>query len=162
MLFSGRHLAQCVIVWSYCLTVMVFQSLFKTWEALRKQRRVREIENDNNAPSEAKQLVLFPFVSDIISCWRQSSPAMGQRSKQAEYLQMIFVGWSHSQPPLRFSDTQWCQRKAKADIISSSALSSFSVDGIQHVFKEPFLWAAQLCGPRVHTTHSLPVEDSCS
>lgn len=158
MLFSGRLLAQRVTFWSCCLTVMVSKVCLK----LRKRRKVGGNWEWQQRTFWSKGTCIISFCIDIISCWRQRSPAKGQRSKQAEGLQMAFLGWSHFWTPPQSSDTQWCQGKATADIISSSALSSLCVDGIQHVFKEPFLWAAQLCGPRVHATHSLPIEDSCS
>lgn len=84
MLFSGRHLAQCVIVWSGRLTVMVSEVCLKLGKHCRNGERSGEIENDNNAPSKAKELVLFPFVSDIISC-REAEPSsrgVWGRSKQ--------------------------------------------------------------------------------
>ncbi len=120
MLFSGRHLAQCLIVWSHCLTVMVSEVCLK----LRKRRKAGGNWERQQRTFWSKGTCIISFCIDIISCWRQSSPAMGQRSKQADGLQMAFLGWSHSRTPLQSSDTQWCQGKATADIISSSALSS--------------------------------------
>lgn len=161
MLFSGRHLAQCVIVWSGHLTVMVSEVCLKLGKHCKNGGRLGEIEKDNNAPSKAKELVLFPFVSDITSCWRQSSPAVGSEAEASTGFTNGFPGMISLTRPLQSLDKQWCHRKATANIISSSALSSLCVDGIQHVFKEPFLGAAQLCGQRVQATHSLPIEDSC-
>ncbi len=145
-------------VWSRCLTVMVSEVCSK----LRKWRKAGGNWEWQQRTFWSKGTCIISFCIDIISCWRQSSPAIGQRSKQADCLQTALLGWSHFRTALRFSDMQWCQGKATADIISSSAHSSLCDDGIQHVSKEPFLWAAQLCGPRVHATRSLPIEDSCS
>lgn len=157
MLFSGRHLAQCLIVWSSCLTVMVSKVCLK----LRKRRKV-------GGNWEWQQRTFWSKGTCIISfcIWHHFllEAKLSSHGSKFEASRGFTNGLPrmNSQLPLQSSDTQWCQRKPTADIISSSALSSLCVDGIQHVFKEPFLWAAQLCGPRVHATHSLPIEDSCS
>lgn len=48
---ASGTMCDCLITLLDCYGI---RSLYKTWEALRKQRRVWEIEKDNNAPSEAK------------------------------------------------------------------------------------------------------------
>ncbi len=154
---SGRHLAQCLIVWSHCLTVMVSEVCLK----LRKRRKAGGIENDNNAPSEAKELVLFPFaLTSFPVGGRALQPWVKGRSKPMVYK---WPSWDDLTLERPYSlQTRSDVRERQQQTSSPPAHSVLCVYGIQHVFKEPFLWAAQLCGPRVQATHSLPIEDSCS
>ncbi len=80
MLISGRHLAQCLIT---LLDWLWYPKFVQNWG---NGGRPGEIENDNNAPSEAKELVLFPFVLTSFPVGgRALQPLVKGRSKPIVY-----------------------------------------------------------------------------
>lgn len=133
MLFSGRHLAQCLIVWSRCLIVMVSEVCLK----LRKQQKAGEIENDNNAPSEAKELVLFPFaLTSFPVGGRALQPWVKGRSKPMVYKWPCWDDLTLERP---YSlQTRSDVRERQQQTSSPPAHSVLCVYGIQHVFKRTF------------------------
>lgn len=99
MLFSGRHLAQCVIVWSHCLTVMVSEVCLKLGKRYgnrggsgKLRRTTTHLLKQNNLYYFLLYLTSFPVGSKALQQW-----VKGQ-SKQRIYKWHCWGDLTHNHP----------------------------------------------------------------